>query len=43
SKGKRVNREELKVITDEKSEEMMKKFSNDGGKAHKMEIKIGGN
>jgi GLPGLI family protein len=43
SKGKRVNREELKVITDEKTEEMMKKFSNGGGKGEKIQIKIGGN
>jgi GLPGLI family protein len=42
SKGKRVNREELKVITDEKTEEMMKKFEK-GGDKHGMQIKIGGN
>ena len=39
SKGKRVNREELKAITEEKSAEMMKKFSK-GGKG--TTFKIGG-
>ena len=43
SKGKRVNREELKVITDEKTQEMMQKFSNGGGKGERIQIKIGGN
>lgn len=38
SKGKEVTREELRVITDEKTQEMMKKYSNGGGEVH---IKIG--
>jgi GLPGLI family protein len=43
SKGKRVNRDELKIITDEKTQEMMQKFSNGGGKGERIQIKIGGN
>lgn len=42
TKGKKVNREELAAITEEKSKEMMDKFSS-GGKDGKMQIKIGGN
>jgi GLPGLI family protein len=41
SKGKKVNRKELAVITEEKSKEMMEKMSN--GKNGQMQIKIGGN
>ncbi len=43
SKGKKVSRDELKVITDEKTQEMMQKFSNGGGKGEKIQIKVGGN
>ena len=38
SKGKEVTREELRVITEEKTQEMMKKYSNGGGD---VQIKIG--
>lgn len=38
SKGKEVTREELRAITEEKTQEMMKKYSNGGGD---VQIKIG--
>lgn len=38
SKGKEVNREELRAITEEKTKEMMEKYSNGGGE---VQIKIG--
>lgn len=41
SKGKKVNREELRAITDEKTKEMMEKFNNKGG-GERMQFRIGG-
>lgn len=43
SKGKKVTPEELKTITEEKSKEMMEKFSQGSGDGKTFKIKIGGN
>lgn len=43
SKGKKVTPEELKVIQDEKTKEMMEKYSQGGGDGKSFKIKIGGN
>lgn len=43
SKGKRVTPEELKVIRDEKTKEMMEKYSQGSGDGKTIQIKIGGN
>ncbi|MFT7056468.1 MAG: GLPGLI family protein [Roseivirga sp.] len=43
SKGKKVTPEELKIITEEKSKEMMKKFSQGNGDGKTIKIEIGGN
>ena len=43
SKGKKVTPEEIKVIRDEKTKEMMEKYSQGSGDGKTIQIKIGGN
>ena len=43
SKGKKVTPEELKIIQDEKTKEMMEKYSQGSGDGKTIKIKIGGN